>query len=450
MSPRTILSLLALAGAASLAAAQPSAPAAKKTIINPEITREGTGPRRELLTTKELGPYDATVWSKISKWAANQAPAPADLSGQVVLVCTWKHYHPASKRAMELARKLAIQYAGKGLTVVTAHDTQGWDEGQKLAALPADASKETRFFIGFDEKGDFRKAIDSDGDPDFYLIDRAGQLRFADIATESVEQAVKILIPESAEAAAGINAKLAGDAEKQRRDAARTAAARESVDMSSIPALPPGYNPPTPEQFAAARFPDTIMQAKDENSSSGEKKAPPVIQLPDGEGWYPAKPELQGRVWVVYFWDFDEYRTYSIMQKMDELQKARGRDIAVVGIMTKFPKENTSGNENKPAEDPLKQVARMLDFTRGKSLQHATFYEPSGQLLTASRGAERAGANEIPIPYAVVCSSDGTVRFSGWPTSPSFLSSLDNTLNADPGVKARRTADAAYIKSKSK
>ncbi|MCC6426898.1 MAG: hypothetical protein IT435_08750 [Phycisphaerales bacterium] len=443
-TPHLLLAFATLAGLSTSTLAQP----VKKTIVNPEIVREGSGAHRESLTAKELEAFDATALSKVNKWLGEKAPTATDMSGQVVLVCTWKYYHPTSKRAMENARKLAELSANQGLVVIAVHDSQGWDEAQKLPGI-VDAARVSKFFVGYDEKGDFRRAIDSDGDPDCYLIDRAGQLRFADIATESVEPAIKMLLAESAETAAGVNGKLADEAEKKRRDAARSANARDAFDMSSIPAIPPGFVAPSPEAYLDARFPKTLIQLKDENSSSSDdKKAPPSIQIPEGEGWIGEKPELQGRVWVIYFWDFDEHRTYSVMQQMDDLQKARGRDVAVMGILTRFPKDS-SGNEEKQ-EDPAKLQARVAAFTRGKALHHSTYIEPSGQLLTATRGGENTTVETIPIPYVVVCSSDGTVRFSGWAQHPSFMSHLDNTLALDPAVKARRAADAAYVKNKSK
>ncbi len=445
MSSRSTLTMISLCGLALLASPAAAQPA-KKQPVSPEVIREGSGARRDSLTAKELEPFDATAWSKVTKWAG-AAPAAADMSGQVVLICTWKYYHPVSKRAMELARKLSEQYAGKGLVVVAVHDSQNWDEAQK-AAGPAPANKDAKFFVGYDEKGDFRKAIESDGDPDFYLIDRAGQLRYADIGTESVEPTVGKLLAETAEFASGIKAAFAKSAEQLAREAAKSTDARGAMDMSSIPAIPPGFTAPGADVFQAIHWPATIYQTFGENSSSSsdKEKVAPVIQLPDGEGWIGGKPELQGRVWVVYFWSLDWYESYQIMQQMDQLQKARGRDVAVVGVLTQL-KKDTSSSEQKP-EDPAKLLKKVADFTRGKSLQHSTLVEPTGQLVEATRGGETS--NVIPVPYAVVCSSDGTVRFAGWAKHPSFDSTLENTLAMDPGVRARRAADAAYLKSKSK
>lgn len=431
-------SILAVAGSA--VASQPVQP------VNPAVVREGSGARRDQLTSQELAPFDATAWSKVSAWAGS-GPNASDFSGQVVVICTWKYYHPVSKRAMELSRRVADQFAGKGVVVVAVHDSQNWAEAQKAAGTAT--SKDAKFFVGFDEKGDFRKAINSDGDPDFFIVDRAGQLRYADIATESVEAAVKELAGETADAALNIKSNLAKEDEKRRREAARTNEARGSFDMSSIPALPPGYKAPSPELYQTGWAP-TIFQKIDDSSSSSSSNDPkptPVIQFPEGEGWIGQRPEFQGRVWVVYFWSFDEYRSYSIMQEMDQLQKASGRDIAVVGVATVFPKNNNSGEEPK-AEDPERVLRRVADFARGKALQHATYLEPSGQLLGATRGD--MGSDGLPIPYAVVCSSDGSVRFAGWAKHPAFKTTIERVLLKDPGVKARRLADEAYIKSKTK
>jgi hypothetical protein len=153
--------------ASSPALAQSARPAGP---VNPEVVREGSGDRRAALNAKELSAFDATAWSKVTKWAGDKAPAAADTDGKVVLICTCKHYHPVSKRAMESALRLAERHADKGLVVIAVHDGQDWDGAQKAATASANAPKNTAFFVGFDEKGEFRKAIGSDGDPDFYFI----------------------------------------------------------------------------------------------------------------------------------------------------------------------------------------------------------------------------------------------------------------------------------------
>lgn len=438
-------SVASLALVASVSAAQPASRPQPTAPDNPSIIREGSGPRREALNARELKPFDGSAWSKITSWADGAGPSGSDVSGQVVLICTWKYYHPVSKRAMELARRLADQHAGE-LVVVAVHDAQNWEEAQKAAG--AATKKEARFFVGLDGSSEFRKAVDSDGDPDFYVIDRAGQLRFADIATESVDSAVTMLVGETAEKAASRLAEIDAEREHARREAARSSGARESIDMSSIPAIPPGFTPPTADAFAAIKWPPTKFQAYSATpSSSGQTPPTPVIQLPEGEGWIGTRPELQGRVWVIYFWALDNHESYSVMQQMDQLQKSRGRDVAVVGILTRIRRQNTNTWEEKP-EDPVQLIRKVTDFTRGKALQHATFVEPTGQLLQQTRGSENSEG--IPVPYVVVCSSDGSVRFSGWAKHPSFESSLDNTLNMDPGVRARRNADAAFLRSKGK
>ncbi|MBL8964987.1 MAG: hypothetical protein JNK70_13085, partial [Phycisphaerae bacterium] len=322
--------LAGFAVSASAFAAQPSARTGTVTPDNPNIIREGSGPRRDAVTARELKPFDSSAWSKITSWSDGAGPTGSDLSGQVVLICTWKYYHPVSRRAMELSRRLADQHAGE-LVVVAVHDPQNWEEAQKVAGTAS--NKQARFFVGLDGSSEFRRSLDSDADPDFYVIDRAGQLRFADIATESVEVAVTMLVGETAEKAAARSGEIDAEQERARLEAARTSGARGSVDMSSIPAIPPGFTPPSADVFATIKWPPTKFQSYTTSpASSNQPPATPVIQLPEGEGWIGARPEFQGRVWVIYFWSLDNHESYSVMQQMDQLQKSRGRDVAVVGV----------------------------------------------------------------------------------------------------------------------
>jgi hypothetical protein len=253
-----------------------------------------------------------------------------------------------------------------------------------------------------------------------------------------------MLLAESSDIASGVKGRLADEAEKRRREEAKTTSVRAETDMLRLPALPPGFAAPTPDQYVSAKLPWYVVSA-DQSVPDLKDKTPPAITLPDA-GWIGQKPELQGRVWVLYFWSFDEHRSYAAMPRMDQLQKARGRDVAVVGVLTFFTDPNNSGQTKQPDLNDLQR--RVSEFTRSKSLQHSTLIEASGQLLTTTRGTDSYGG--FPLPYAVICSSDGTVRYSGPTTHPWFESTLENTLRLDPGVKARRKADDEYLKSKGK
>lgn len=412
-----------LAAAAGLAA-----PALAQ--VNPEIAREGTGARRDALNKMELAPFPAEIWGKLSEWS----PAPitsAETSGQVVVICTYASWYEPSMKAINGARRLAEKYAKDGVIVIAVHHEKGWDPSKKPTA-PQGA----KFFVAHDAKNEFRAALSSDQDPDAYIIDRAGQLRFADITNESVEPAVTMLIAETAESAAGVKAKLADAKEEALKQAAKAQGIRQQIDLSSIPPVPPGYVDPTPEAYAAVSWPKRELK-----EGQQEEKAPPAIQLPDA-GWLGEKPATKGRAVVLYFWNFSNRASYSQMTQLDQLQHSRGRDVAVIGVFTPLGERNS--NETQEIEkDPVKLQKQLTDFARTRTLDHAILVEPSGALLNAT-GGESA---ERQFPFAAILSSDGTVRFVGPMSKPSFRSTLDNLMTIDPGIKARRAADDAYLKA---
>lgn len=404
-----------------------AAVAAGAPVARGEIIREGAGTRRNALNSMELQPFPAEVWSHVSDWSGGKVLTSADTSGQVVLICTWSGWYPPSTRALALARRLAESKSKDGLVVVAVHHLDGWPDAEKPAAAEG-----AKLFIAHDAKGEFRKALMVDQDPDFYVIDRAGQLRFADITTESVDEAVTTLLAESTEKAAGLTKELAAAKARQEEEFRRTGTIRQEVDIRALPDVP--FTDPTPETYAAATWP------KVEKSNSGyQPESAQLVTLPD-EGWYPAKPKVKGRALVVYVFSPYMRRSYEdIMPAMDRLQLQHGRDLAVVGSVAPIRPDS---QQNPQGEDPMALTKMAQNFMAARTLDHAILADGG-----SSAGFSGYGSSTT-LPWVVVASSDGVVRWSGDPRSPSFRAAVDQVLRSDPGVKARRAAEEKFIQNR--
>lgn len=409
-----------------IAAVVLAAAAAGSPVAMGDVIREGAGSRRAALNAMELKPFPAEVWGKLSDWTGGKALTSADTSGQVVLICTWSGWYPPSTRALAVARRLAEDKAKDGLVVVAVHHPDGWKETEK-----PEAKEGVKLFSAHDEKDEFRKALLVDQDPDFYVIDRAGQLRYADIATESVDEAVTALLAETSEKAAGLTAEMAAAKAKQEEEFRKTGSIRQGVDIRAIPDVP--YTDPTPEMYAAASWPRV------EKTNQYELEAQRMVSLPE-EGWFPAKPKVKGRAMVIYVFSPYIRRSYEdTIPAMDLLQRQNGRDLVVVGSVAPVRPDN---QQNPQGEDPMALTKMAQNFVAARSLDHSILAD--GGAAAGFSGLSGQGT----FPWVVVASSDGVVRWSGNPQSPSFRAAVDQVLRSDPGVKARRAAEEKFIRDR--
>ncbi len=400
--------------------------------LGDDFKREGEGARRSALDKMELKPFPAEAWAQLTDWTNGAAPTPGDLNGKVILICTWADWYAPCKRAMNQATKLAEKYGKDGLVVIAPHNATGWAEAKKPAA-----PKDSVFLLANDPKGEFRKAINADQDPNFYVIDRAGQMRFADLDKSAVEGAVESLLKEKAEDAASINTKLATDAAKKEAESRRTASINQGASLVDLPEI--SFPEPSADRYKNAAWP-RMPKLENEPAPADPNSPPPPIQmlLPE-TGWIGPKPQLKGRARLVYFWHPDARLTTQIMPRMDTLKMQRSRDLVVVGAASKIA-DNTG--ENKLELDPKKLEARVREFTSARNLKHSIIVDPSGQLFDTSR---RSQTGEFPIPWVAIVSSDGVMRWSGPMGAPSFEAALDKVLGVDPGIQARRAAEAEYL-----
>lgn len=397
-------------------------------------TREATGSRLAALTEMELRPFPAEAWSHLSAWSGEPI-TPAAIEGKVVLIVTWSSWYPPSIReGLMLAQRLHERLAQRGLVVVGVHHPKGYE-----GAAAALAGHPVAFVHAHDATGAFRQALLIDNDPDFYLIDRAGHLRYADVATSAVQQATAALLEETAEEAASLPEVLARQAERARERARRTGTIAESVDLTDLPEVP--FTMPDESAFESAAW---YKMPEDERTSRYRDQGPlgSKISLPEA-GWHPDRPTRQGRGMVLYFWNPapEHAVSYSVMGQMDILQRAHARDLDVVGVMTPLQSQSRRYGE----EDTFDYDAALRRFLANRRLDHRILVDPGGQVMGSIFDRYGGGSRESRA-YAVVLSSDGKVRWYGDPRSPQFQGAVDQMLRVDPGIQARRRAEAAFIR----
>ncbi|MCW5776254.1 MAG: TlpA family protein disulfide reductase [Phycisphaeraceae bacterium] len=404
------------------------------------VIRESTGERLQRLTKMELSPFDGANWNLLSSWTNGDALTSEATNGKVVVIMTWAGWNPVASRALPMAKRLHDNYEAEGLILVGVHHGTGWEEGLKAAERAG-----IKFLLAHDAENKFREALLVDQDPDFYVIDRAGQLRYADIVTESVETAVRVTLGETVDQAAGIRGRLAEDAQRREAEARRTEAIRSQIDLRTLPEVP--FMPPSKAAYEATTWPTPPRD--DQNRGQQQPQEPPILMLPN-TGYHPAPPATAGRAVVVYFWNPNDRDSYSVMGEMDRLQRQMGRDLVVVGALVPIQDENRGWQQQQDTKnDPAVLTTRMTQFRNARQLDHALLLDLAGVSLASMPSRQGYGAAvRFPTPYAVLASSDGLVRFWGNPVSPAFRSALDRVIRDDPGIAARRRAEAEYIRTK--
>lgn len=408
-----------------------------------DVIREGTGTRRAQLDALELQPFPGAAWGTLSNWTGNPVDA-ASTNGQVVLICTWANWYPTSVSALPVAQKAAAAHAGKGLTVVGVHHFEGWDDAAKTAQ-----AKGVTFPIALDAKGDFRKALMVDQDPDFYLIDRAGRLRYADITTASVEDAVKELVGETPEQAADLPRILAERAAKAKADAGRTGAIRQNIDLDRLPEVP--FEMPPPEAYQGLDWPKLTEEQKRLLGLDDEIRKPEEVKLTvpaEAERYWPLgaleKPR-PGRAIVAYVWNPDIRVTYDqMMPKMDRLQREHKRDLTVIGALTPARAIDRQSETNADEDSAEKLVRKYVSFVNERSFDHILVLDVSGVVLGS---LQSRGSRAFDLPGVIIASSDNTIRWAGSINSPGYQAAIDKIIAVDPGIKARRAAENRFIQS---
>lgn len=92
---------------------------------------------------------------------------------------------------MPHTKELARRYEDQGLVLIAIHTESS---AEKMA--PYVRAEDIDFPVALDAEGKTVEAFRVDSFPDYYLIDRAGVLRVADLQNDDVERAVKVLLAE--------------------------------------------------------------------------------------------------------------------------------------------------------------------------------------------------------------------------------------------------------------
>jgi thiol-disulfide isomerase/thioredoxin len=115
-----------------------------------------------------------------------------ELKGKVVLLDFWATWCGPCIAAIPHTNELAAKYKDKGLVIIGVCHPQGVE---KMAQMAKD--KGIKYPVTADKDGTTIKAYKVNSYPDYYFIDRSGNLRIADCANGKVDAAIEALLGET-------------------------------------------------------------------------------------------------------------------------------------------------------------------------------------------------------------------------------------------------------------
>ena len=128
---------------------------------------------------------------KLTEWFNSKALTPDDLKGKIVIVNFWATWCATCVAGIPEKNRLAEKYADQGVVIIGVCSPDGGDHMHRVAKRYG-----LRYPIGLDADKSVAKAFLTDGVPDFYVIDRAGNLRWGDILNKDLEKAITLLLAE--------------------------------------------------------------------------------------------------------------------------------------------------------------------------------------------------------------------------------------------------------------
>ena len=132
------------------------------------------------------------------------------------------------------------------------------------------------------------------------------------------------------------------------------------------------------------------------------------------------------------------------MRNTESLQKQLGRDAVIVGVLSGVRSEDRDRGRDEENLNPEEVAGRLERFRVSHGISHPMVMDIGGAFFENERGGRN---NEGGYPAAVV-SSDSIARWEGTVFDDAFRAALNRVINVDPGIRARRAAEEAYIRAK--
>jgi len=322
--------------------------------------------------------------ASLTHWLSTDALTWEDMRGHVVLVDLWGAWCPPCVSAVPRLVELAEKHEEAGLLVLGVHSKKGVSRLETFVQ-----KKGVSYVVAADSENTFKQAMHVKAWPTYYIVDRDGIVRVAGVSKASDPEGRRWM--EKA-----LEAVLAEPWEGKRRKV-RIQPPKPEPDPE--PATKAESKPVTPELVAKSGPDGWPAQPKKKLYAKNDFRGKPAPAFAV-ETWLTKAPDMKGKVLLVDFWATWCGPCVAGMPHMQELHERFGDDLVIVGISDQAPEAEGSGGK------PWGPV--VADFLAKKpELTYAQAIDGQARLKNAL-GVEG-------IPHVMIVSSDGIVRWQGFP-----------------------------------
>ncbi|MEE8469129.1 MAG: TlpA disulfide reductase family protein [Planctomycetota bacterium] len=324
--------------------------------------------------------------ASLTHWLSTSALTWEDMRGHVVLVDLWGTWCPPCVSAVPHLQELAERHAQDGLLVLGVHSKKG------LARLATFVEKKgVSYVVAADSENTFKRAMHVKAWPTYYIVDRDGNVRIAGVAKGSDAEGRRWMDK-------ALEAILAEPWEGERREVRIQPPLPEpqpAAQATSKKTEPQGGLATRAETGPDGWPARPVKKLYAKNDFRGRAAPAFVVQ-----SWLTKQPDLKGKVLLVDFWATWCGPCVAGMPHMQELHERFGDDLVVVGLSDQAPE--AMGSRGKPWGPVVAEfLAKRPEITYAQALD--------GQArLKQALGVEG-------IPHVMIVSSDGIVRWQGFP-----------------------------------
>lgn len=128
----------------------------------------------------------------LTDWQNSKPLSLAAMKGKIVVLDFWATHCAECLASVPKLNALASKYADQGVVFIGVCLADG---GERMSATVK--RHKMAYPTALDKNGRTAKSFLADSYPDYYVIDRAGNLRWGDIQNSHIEKAISILLSET-------------------------------------------------------------------------------------------------------------------------------------------------------------------------------------------------------------------------------------------------------------
>ena len=322
--------------------------------------------------------------ASLTHWLSTRSLSWEDMRGHVVLVDLWGTWCPPCVSAVPHLVELSKKHEQDGLLVLGVHSKKG------VARLETFVEKKALpYVIAADSENTFKRAMHVKAWPTYYIVDRDGNMRIAGVAKGSDSEGRRWLDR-------ALEAILAEPWEGERTQVRIQPPQPEPEGEPAAQAQPQRSKPESGPRLGPDGWPARPAKKLYAKHDFRGRPAPTFVV----ESWLTKEPDLQGKVLLLDFWATWCGPCVAGMPHMQALHERFGADLVVVGLSDQAPEAQD------PGDKPWGPVVADFLAQRPK-ITYAQALDGQARLKRAL-GVEG-------IPHVMIVSSDGIVRWQGFP-----------------------------------